>query len=270
MELYINENSITGQASNREEALILLEELFTTFSAAKNIAKDRKGYLVKDLSQRFILKDVTIQNFLQKEINETNPIERKFRTFALGVLFNKPRMDPTAVHFDEKDSLVSEESLCLKNTCFDHASSSKCSAMVISMMNNEKYTHKTILIESSIYGKKKVLNITNSKVLFENTWIYEHHTKHARNATLNGSKIASPMTLNQSEAETALLNGILINRRVYSFYKNKWYKFHCQENNKFHGFEFTPEQNNIDDELANSILHSLNFQPHGQIFSEYL
>lgn len=270
MELYINECSVIGQANDREDALNLLQHLLTTFSDAKKIAHDKKGYISREIYTKVLYQGITVKEFLQDEINESDPIESKFRKLAVEVLFMKPRMDPNTAHSADTETLEDKVGACFKNTCFDHAAASKCSALVISMKQNQSYTNNYIEIRSSKFGTKKILNISDVAMLNNLTWVYEHHTKHGNKAVMNGNKVASPMTLNQTEAEDALLNGILINKRVYSCYNEKWYKFHCQENNKFHGFEFSPVKNSPDDELAVKTLSDLKFAPHGQIFSDYL
>jgi hypothetical protein len=270
MELYINECSVIGQAKDREDALKLLQHLITTFSDAKKIAHDKKGYISREIYTKILYQGITVKDFLRERINDNDPIEAKFRKLAVEVLFMKPRMDPNTAHLAKSETLKDKIGDCLKNTCFDHAASSKCGSLVISMKQNKNYTNNYVEIRSSKFGIKKVLNISDVDMLNKIIWAYEHHHKHGNKAALNYGKVASPMTLNKIEVEEALLNGILINKRVYSYYNQKWYKFHCQENNKFHAFEFTPLQNDADDQLAVKTLTSLDFKPHGQIFSEYI
>lgn len=269
MKLYLNECSIIGQATDKSDALKLFEDFLTTFSSAKKISHENKGYVSKGIFSKIIYGEITVKEFFVSTIDGKSPSEVKLRQLALQVLFNKPRLEPEVSHNCESDTL-SINSDDVKGTSFEDAVTSKCGALIVSMKKCKAFEQESLIIISSKLPQKKTINICDEDQLRSISWTYEPNEKHKRTETMVGGKISSPMTLNIAESQHVLTNGVLLDNIVYGHLDGRWYKFHCHEKNKFHGFEYTLENNVVNDAKAKRLFDSLNYERRGQIFFDNL
>lgn len=271
MKLFMNDCSINNQGADKQDAIYLLSEFVKTFTEAKKIAYEKKGFISPGLVDKFIYSNISIKDFLNAHLDDSNPVERKLRVFFLSVFYNKPRQDALGYHAKAEDKVVDNElETCLKGTCFDDAVSSLSGALVVSLNNSGRYANAHVKVKSSIYGERKVLNVNNINELELLMWKYEHNIKHARRARRLNGVVISAMDLNEEQSRTALSNGVLINKRVYSKYSGKWYAFHAHRDGIFHGYSFSPVVGNKEHQYAQEILERLEYLPHGQIFMDCL
>lgn len=269
MKLYLNDCSICKQANDKTEAISLLQEFAKSFVKAKEISCEGRGYIHPDLIKKVIYDNYTVLELLTSQLNESDPRERSFRDFFNRVFFNKPKLSSQNKHILEGDTINDVLGGCLKNTCFDDAVSSECGSLVISMQKSE-HEESFLKVVSSKFGEKSVMNALDFSSVERLQWKYERHTKHGDELRTVGDEAASPMTLSDNDAQMALTNGVLIKRRVYSLFNGKWYAFHNHIDNIFHGFEFTPAENNVDHSLAVTLFKTFNNEQKGQVFSEFV
>lgn len=269
MKLYLNDCSVCKQANDKSEALDLLGEFVKAFVKAKEVACEGRGYIHPELIYKVIYDNCSIHELLTSKLNESDPKERKVREFFSRVFFNKPKLSSQNKHTSPFDSINDNSGLCLKNTCFDDAVSSECGSLVISMQKS-KHNDFLLKVVSSKFGEKNVMNALDFSSVDNLQWKYERHTKHGKELRAMGDEISSPMTLSDVDAQVALTNGVLIKKKIYSFFNGKWYTFHNHVDNKYHGFEFTPVSNNVDHSLAMAMFKDFNNEQKGQVFSEFV
>lgn len=270
MKLFLNDVSISSQAQNFEQAKNIIKEMIIAFSHAKSIASEKKGYITKSLKNKYITHDMSIHDIIFK-LDTKNSDEEKLRKLMIEVLMKRPHCEDK--HINLNDTIEDKLKTCLKETCFDDASSSVCGSLVISAKGWTFSDTTNIEIKSSIYGKKIIMNYSSSSDIDKILRKYEHNEKHQKETRFLNGEEASAMDLSDSEAQIALCNGILIGKKIYSFFKGNWYQFHPHDSNipLYHGFRLKClTENNLDHSLAKKIHSSFSGIDYGQVDSNYL
>ncbi|WP_339498084.1 hypothetical protein [Pseudomonas silesiensis] len=264
MKVYINELSLVGQAADNDEAMGILFNLASAVAKTRGISFEQKAYRSRTLGDKLVTGEATVRDVLFSSSNKALIKDERQRKFILEVLLKKPYSESN--HVDQKDSITNASGSCLKDTCFDGAASSVGSPLTVSAQNCHSYQLASTQIYSSIWGEKRVLNVTDESGLSEIVWIFEHNPKHRTAAYSASGESVSAMDLCESDAQSALSNGIMVDSRVYSYFNGEWYQFHCHQGNKFHGFKIDLEKNNVEHMKALNISESLMNLPYGQIF----
>lgn len=264
MKVFINDLSIIGQASNEKDAMDILTNLATVVIRSKCISFKNTAYRTKTLADRVITGTSTVKDVLISSSTKRSAVDERQRKLALEVFLKQPFV--TDYHIKTKDSIVDNVGNCLKGSCFDEASTTVGLPLAVSAKNCPNYLSSSILIHSSISGTKTVLNVIDENCLAGVFWKFEQNRKHKIQEYRAAGEIVSEMNLSNSDAQLALNNGIKVNSRVYSYFNNEWYQFHCHHDNLYHGFRIELEKNNPDHMRALAISNSLNNTPYGQIF----
>lgn len=264
MKVYINELSLVGQASDNDEAMLILFDLASAVAKTRGISFEQKAYRSRTLGDKLVTGDTTVKEVLFSSSSKALVKDERERKFILEVLLKKPYSESN--HVGECDTIVDVAGACLKESCFDGAVSCIGSPLTVSAQKCDSYTLSSVQIFSSIWGEKTVLNVTDESGLAEVVWVFEHNPKHRTVAYNASGESVSVMDLSEADAQIALSNGIMVDSRVYSYFNGSWYQFHCHDGNKYHGFKIELEQNNVEHMKARNISRSLNDLPYGQVF----
>lgn len=268
MRLFINDTSIVSQADSYESAKTILKNMLLTFIEAKSLASEKKGYITKNLKDKNITPSLTIQEIVYK-LDKRIAEEAKLKALMIEVLMKRPFV--TNYHINEVDRIFDDQNNSLKESCFDDASGSNCGSLVVSAINYHYSNNEIIQVNSTIFGIKKIMNISSIHGVKMLERIYEYNEKHQSETRFLNGEEASAMDLNPAEAQIALTNGILIGKRVYSFHRGTWYQFHPHRENVFHGFKLKClAENNTDHSLANSLFSTFLGLEQGQVYSGYV
>ena len=262
MKVYINDCSIQKQASTVDEALDILWGLAKTVVESRNIAFEQKAFRTREMGDKEIIGGVSVKEAL------TRLVQQKFRSdqvqFTLQVLLRRPFAD--SFHLDEDDVVVREDGECLKSTCFDSASESISGALVISAAKSEQFGGESVKLQSSIYGRKNILNAWSEDCIKQLSWVFDHNLKHRNVERMEGGVVVSAMDLSAGEAQQVLTNGVMVGSRVYGFFSGGWYQFHRHVQGQYHGFRIELAKNNTDHMKALGIFEALEYKEHGQVF----
>jgi hypothetical protein len=265
MKVYINELSIIGQAIDEDDAIDIIFNLAAVVSKTKDISCGKKAYRSKSLGDKFILKQSTIKEILIASSKRSQPKDERQRKLAIEVFLKQPFAENC--HTENHHTITDDSGCCLKNSCFDAAASSIGSPLTISARGCPAYQSTTINIKSSIVGQQKiVLNVTNDQDLDALIWKFEHNPKHKTNQVTMCGEHISAMDLSKEDAKLALNNGIQINKKIYSYFNDHWYQFHCHHANFYHGFKIELEENRPEHMRALKIYSELESLQYGQIF----
>ena len=263
MKVYINECSIVGQASNEIEAMDILFNLASVIAKTRDISFERKAYRTNTLGNKAITGNLTVKEVLVSSSNKAHVADERQRKLVIEVLLKKPYAEYS--HISDQDSITDSTGNCLKKSCFDAAATSIGSPLTVSAKNCLAYQMTSIDVNSSIYGKKTILNVSDELSLKSIKWIFEHNPKHKITEYQVAGERVSVMDLSVAEAQLALNNGIKINSKVYSYFNNSWYQFHCHQGNAYHGFKIELEENKPEHMKALSVFKSLNHGAYGQV-----
>lgn len=266
MKVYINELSLVGQADDNDEAMLILFNLASAVAKTRGISFEQKAYRSRTLGEKLVTGAATVKEVLFSSSSKALIKDERQRKFILEVLLKKPYSESN--HVGEHDTIMDGDGACLKFTCFDGAASCVGSPLTVSAQKCDSYKIASTHIYSSIWGKKKVLNVTDEAGLAEVVWVFEHNPKHRSTSYNTSGESISAMDLCAADAQIALSNGIMVDSRVYSYFNGEWYQFHRHEGNKYHGFKVDLEENNVEHMKARNVSRTLDDVPYGQIFCE--
>lgn len=264
MKVFINELSIVGQATNEDDAMSILSDMAALVAQAKNISLGNKAYRTQTLGDMMITSNLSVKELLVASSNKGRAIDERQRKLAIEVFLKQPFAKSS--HTEPNDTINDCTGTCLKNSCFDNAASSVGAPLVISARNGHSYIYPSIIIHSSLYGNKTVLNVIDKHNLDSIIWVFEHNPKHKEKEYSVAGESVSIMDLSSTDAQLALTNGIKVNTKVYSNFNDSWYQFHCHHDNIYHGFKIKLEANNPEHMAALNVFNSLKCTQYGQIF----
>lgn len=264
MKVFINELSIVGQATSQDDAMQILSDLAVLAARARDISFGNKAYRTRTLGDKVITGNLSIKEVLVASSEKGRASDERQRKLAIEVFLKQPFAEN--FHSESHDTINDGSGACLKNSCFDDAASGVGSPLTISARNCQPYQSSSTTVFSSIYGKKTVLNVVDESSLASILWVFEHNPKHKVKEYRAAGELVSVMDLSPADAQLALSNGIKVNSRVYSYFNESWYQFHCHQGNVYHGFKVELEQNKPDHMMALSTSTSLAHAPYGQIF----
>lgn len=265
MKVFINDRSIVGQAADLDDAMGILSSLAALVVRSNNVSFRKCAYRTRALADRAILGDLSVRQVLIESVSRARAIDERQRKLAIGVFLRQPFAE--SIHTRPADSIIDDSGDCLKETCFDNAASSIGSPLAISAGGCNSYKDPELVINSSIYGRKTVLNVSDERALGKLLWVFEHNPKHRLQEYQAAGEEVSVMDLSPDDAQLALSMGIKVNSRVYSNFGGGWYQFHCHEGNLYHGFKVKLKQNNPDHEVAFRLWRQVGVDFHGQVFA---
>jgi hypothetical protein len=231
MRVYLNEKSVVHLTSE-QEAVAVLTNISLSVPLAHAISNNQHIQRHRELKSKEILPGISLGEFVQKLLNDSDGAKRKIAS-AFLILFSKGPFMKSA--HPEPSTIVDESGRCLRESCFDPASSERTGAAMISFAPPSEQT--LVQVRSSIFGPRKLVSIHNPAQMKNLVWQYEENKKHdiLEDRTVNG-KVHSAMLLPEEIAKDALRNGVMFGRSVYNKVGEQWYKFNCHGNNLFHGF----------------------------------
>jgi hypothetical protein len=266
MRIYINEYSFSRAFGSRDEINNLLKQLVQVSQSAKRLSNNEAPRRHRDLKLKEILPGLTLENYLHEIGKHSSPKVRTLKQLFLETFAKAPFL--VFAHGSD-DSVMGEEQICLKGSCFDDAAASDIGAAVISIADEENQAFYQI--DSSIHGQRKVLNLSTVEQVDENVWVYESNPKHeiSKDLLVDGETY-SAMDLSLEDSQKLLSNGIKCGKSVYGKKNGKWYKFHRHMNNRFHGFPVIIRVPYKDYIFACQLHEKIGENAGGQIFSELL
>jgi len=263
MKVYINDCSFQGQASNKDEAIDILFEVAQAFYKCKAICCQNKSAIHAEIKNKPIWGNVSIVDLL----NQMQGYDANKKRAILEVLCKSPHYNSNKhvlPHFVQDESGKD-----ISHTCFDSAAVSKCGAIVVSARKSQGFTEDSLLVNSSISGSRKIINVNSPNTADLLRWIYEPNIKHSAKPKDLGKFIISEMDLSPTEAQRVLTNGVYISRKVIAHNNGEWYCFPMHLKDRFHGYKITIKGNLKIHTEAQKILQALNYAPRGQIFYGY-
>lgn len=268
MRVFLNEQSIPEKSTNPEELYTILNKLIQLSASIKKISNNKQIQRHRDLKDKEVIIGKSLIDYIIDLGKSSDPHRRNVKALFLQLFAKAPFL--TGFH-DVHQTITNTEGKCLKNSCFDDASSCNTGAAVMSAEILGEMNNSQIFVHSSIFGKRKILNINNSEQLNSMIWIYENNGKHdiPKDFIVNG-EVHSAMHLTKEEAQNILSNGIMIGKCVFNKVGEQWYKFHCHEKNIYHGFPITIKTPYKDFSSAKILFEEIFSNEDGQLFEEFL
>lgn len=268
MKIFLNELSIPKKISDVNELYEILNRLIVIAGLSRKICNNQQIQRHRDLKNTEVLPGKTLLEFVMELGQHKDPSKRKIKAVFLEIFAKAPFL--TGYHSDEQ-SITDLKSQCLKGSCFDDASATRTGAAVISAEHSGTPSTPHIEVISSVYGKRKVLNIFSRDQLEKLIWKYESNAKHEipKDFLVSG-ETHSAMHLTDEEAQKILSNGVMIGKSIFNKVGDQWYKFHCHENNIFHGFPINVKTPYKEYSLAKILYGNIEKNEDGQLFEELL
>jgi hypothetical protein len=268
MRVFLNERSFPEKSSEPENVFATLSELTYISGLAKKISNNQHVRRSRELKNREVISGTSLVEYIISLGNHPDPKKRNFKSLFLELFAKGPFI--STVH-EDADSVVDVNNQCLKNSCFDEASSCRTGAAVISVEASDAPMGDFISIESSIFGRRKILNITTLEQINRLFWVYQSNEKHdiPKDVIVNG-EAHSAMLLSDMEAQSLLSNGIMIGKCIFNKIGEQWYKFHCHEKNIYHGFPIVVKTPYKEFSAARILFEEILSNSDGQLFEELL
>jgi hypothetical protein len=268
MKIFLNERSIPEKSLDSQEIYEALSRLICIAGMAKKLSNNQQIQRHRDLKYKEVLVGKSLLEYIIELGNDADPKKRQVKALFLE-LFAKA---PFLVGFHNGEETVTNlENECLKNSCFDDAIACKTGAAAISAANPKEIQSLDFLVRSSVFGQRKILNITTVEQLISMLWVYESNEKHdiPKDVIVEG-EIHSAMPLSKEDAQRLLSNGVMIGKCVYNKVGEQWYKFHCHEKNIYHGFPINVRTPYKDFSTARIIFNEIGNNVDGQILADLI
>lgn len=263
---FINETSFPANLQTEEEVVSTLETLVRMAPYAQTISGKNVIRRHRDLHNQEILPTITLREYIARLRTHKN---RKFadRSEAFLRMFSRgPFVEPK--HTQEGDYVNDIKGQCRKGSCLDDASSYDFGAALISFINEREPEERVVAI-SSKYGTKTIPNFSSVEKIQSFCWVYEPNPKHELKADKNVNGVVhSAMPLSKELAQRVLTNGVKIGKSVFGVHQNQWFKFHCHEGNRYHGFPVEDRRQLSDLGLAQKILGAAEPNSQGQVLGD--
>lgn len=268
MKVFLNERSIPEKVSDSDEIFTVLSRLIHLAAAARKMSNNQNIQRHRDLKYKEVLTGMSLLDYIMALGKHADPNKRKLKTLFLELFAKAPFL--VGFHSDG-ETITDGEKNCLKYSCFDDASACRTGAAVISAQVSANEEDSYLIIESSIFGQRKILNIKTIEQLNQIIWIYESNDKHdiPRDIIVDG-ETHSAMHLNSDEAQLLLSNGIKIGKCIFNRHGDQWYKFHCHDKNIYHGFPIDVKTPYKEFSQAKILLEEIGVNADGQLFAELL
>jgi hypothetical protein len=263
MRVYINDDSIEGQAETEIEAISLLQELAKAIASSSSLAQAGKAYRTRNFAHKAIMPNVTVHSLIGRHLH--NKQHADITQFILSTVLTLP-VDKL-YHESGEHTVTRADGQCLKGTCFDSAVQASCGALVISALKSQSSQAERFFVSSSIYGNKYIKNACEAGKIEAQAWIFEHNPKHKKAPTNAKGGVASVMDLPAAQAQEVLSNGIMVGNRVYGYLNDAWYQFHCHKEGLYHGFRIELKASNSDHMKALKAAETLGYQRCGQVYT---
>ncbi|MFZ6751979.1 hypothetical protein ACO0KY_01290 [Undibacterium sp. Dicai25W] len=268
MKVFLNERSIPEKAIDPQEIYIALNKLIHIAANIKKISNNQQIKRDRDLKNKEVLVGQSLVEYIIALGNHPDPNRKKVKALFLELFAKAPFL--SGFH-DDNQTITDLQGQCLKYSCFDDASACRTGAAVISAEVTGQPTDLYISIKSSMFGQRKILNISNIDQLNNMLWVYQSNEKHEipKDFIVDG-EIYSAMQLSNDEAQRVLSNGVMIGKCVFNKVGGQWYKFHCHEKNIYHGFPITVKTPYKDFSSAHILFEEIQSNEDGQLLEELL
>jgi hypothetical protein len=269
MRAFLNERSIPEKIINPDEVYVVLSKLIQVAAIARKICNNQSIQRSRELKNKEVLIGKTIVEYIVDLGRDPDPNKRKVKSLFLELFAKAPFL--TGFHTDDDHTIKDSNGYCLKNSCFDDASACRTGAAVISAEITGAKTDPFIYINSSIFGRRKILNINDVAQLNDMLWIYQSNGKHdiPKDFLVEG-ELHSAMQLSDDEAQKVLSNGVMIGKSIFNKVGDQWYKFHRHEKNIYHGFPILVKTPYKDYSAAHILFEEILLNEDGQLFEGLL
>lgn len=263
---YINEKSFPENIVTEEELLNVLEEIVLMAPIAQMISGDQLIRRHKNLHNRILGDGRTLCEFIACICSHKNRKYADRSSVFLRMFLKGPFVK--SHHTEIEDSITFDNGICLKESSFDEASSLPSGSVMLSFKALEDPSPRFV-INSSKFGRKVIPNFNKKNEIEKFIWKYERNPKHeiTEDKSVKG-KVHSAMELDDATAQLILTNGVKVGKSVFNFHEGQWYKFHCHNENKYHGFPISESTNYQDFVIARKILSSIGINKSGQILGD--
>lgn len=267
MRLFLNDLSIPENVDDSESVYRSLVNLIEMAEAAKSLSNKKPVRRHKDIKYKQVMPGVSMIEFIINLGKSSDPKKRDAKQLLLELLTKAPFLN-----FPHEDgSAINEPSgQCLKNTCFNEASSCRTGAGTLSI-DGEVFKSEFIDIVSSLFGTCKVLNLTSVEQIKNLAWNYDENEKHRlkEDKFVDGEK-HSAMLLSSKEAQFLLTNGVKFGKSVFNRLGEQWYKFHCHDKSWYHGFPIDVQTSYKEFSAAQILFNNIGQNEEGQIFGDMI
>jgi hypothetical protein len=268
MKAFLNEQSFPERSNQPDEIFSILYKLTQIAGIVKKIANNQNIRRSRDLKNREVLVGKTLGQFIIELDKHSDPNRRKVKQLFLEIFSKAPFL--SGAHAEDQE-ILDEKGKCLKFSCFDDASACRTGAAVISVEAPQSSTSPYVLIDSSVFGRRKILNIDCIQQAEQLLWVYKNNDKHdiPKDFLVNG-EVHSAMHLSEVDAQQVLTNGVKIGRCIFNRVGEQWYKFHCHEKNVYHGFPIAIKTPYKEFSAARILFEEITSNEDGQLFEDLL
>lgn len=264
MKVYINDQSIERQAESDDEALEILRALAQAVAESSRIAQGGKTYRTRELPGRALLGDISVFEVVNR-ISRAR-VNSDATRFLLETILRRP-VDKL-FHNEEGCSITAENGECLKGSFFDSAAQSPSGALTISAIKSRASVRELFTVNSSLYGFKKIRNLSSAAEIEKLAWMFDHNIKHRAEQRVENGVVISAMDLSPADAQRVLSNGVMVGNRVFGCMNEAWYQFHRHEQGLYHGFRVELQENNPIHMKARRAFELLGNELGGQVYAE--
>jgi len=261
MEMFVNECSFTGQCTDFDSEVSIINDLVNLIdktSSFRNYRLIRRAECLRDV---FIADGRTLHLLISELL--VNPKHVDLGKRMLLHFAQRPYIKDEEMLLDFEE-LVSAEGDCLIATSMHAAISTSVEGVmpvIISAKNTPAYDDEFISV--LVDGEPRlILNFTSEDMASKYERFYEENEKHSipEDRVVSGETYTR-MDLSAEDAQPALVNGIELSgeKSIFSYWNESWYQFPPHEVNRYHGYPLgTPENNNV----INRIIRVLGAPPY--------
>lgn len=253
MHFLINELSFVGQAkdNNIADADRLMNKIVNIIKEIEKIKGSDPIQTHSNLSSRQLSQNLTLYQWVYQKLNSSNRGDRTLAMFLIQIIIKVPFIDVQGL-FNNCQCFYNDN---------DVSNSSVLGAVhlkgiLISLQNAKEFSEEYITV--NLKNKNQDVTIHNLTQISQAKKIcprYQPHPKHYQKASW---KDATPMDLNDEEAQIALDKSIEFNRQRFSYYNDRFYRFHFDNayNAKgyptYHGYPI--ESSTVPDEIRSQLI----------------
>lgn len=268
MKIFLNERSIPERSTNPNDVYAALSSLVHLAAAVRKISNNQQIRRHRYLKDKEVLVGKSLFDYIVGLGKDPDPNIRKLKILFLQLFAKAPFLE--FVHKDG-EQVTDVAGNCLKDSCFDDASSCRTGAAVISASVANEVAERYFYTISSVFGPRKILNIYDISELEKMSWVYKSNEKHdIPKDVIVAGEVHSAMQLTDDQAQNLLSNGVMIGRCIFNKINNQWYKFHCHEKNIYHGFPIDVKTPYKEFSAARILFEEIIINEDGQLLEELL
>lgn len=240
MDIAINDLSFKGQFESFDDMASCINTIAKISELSKKLNGNKPLRRTRNLAQRYITGDKTIQMFFNELLQRKDPKLQDLITMSLANIVQGP-----FIKQDELDEKIKKT----KSICGEEIDGTAIHAY---LSKKEESVHALISAPNSGYDcgimfkvkiekdkERTILNFITDACCSPLLRLYQANEKHAiiRDKIVGGN-VYTRMDLDDNSAQACLDNGIQIigSKYVYAFSQGKWYEFPPHTQGCYHGY----------------------------------